>query len=511
MKQNIGDYRIDNDKLFGIFRGVVEDRFDPEKLCRCRIRVLGVHDELKDKTDLDGIPTEELPWAQPCYGLFQGSISGNGMWAVPLQGTYVFVFFENGNLMQPRYFLTAPGMPELPPDGSIGFNDPAEEWPDEDWLEEPDTHRYAKRDKLGDTSLLLDKFPNIREGNEIALGGTWDEAPPMYNSEYPYNNVLHTFAGLYIELDDTPGFERFHLYHPSNSYVEIDMEGRMVIRNNLDRWDITMANKMEETVEIHHRLVRAARTSKVLDSEWEEIMVDHYRVIHLNDLQEVHVNREHHIFVDDILQIDSNKDKLILANETMEVDGNRDRKVLGNERVEIQGNRDKKIIGNDTLKIEGNRVKHIVGDESEKTEGKKHDYCESEYKIEAEGELILRSAEKIIIEAPGIEFKGITFLDHCEYTEIASDFTWGGTAIGKCTGAVASDTAVIARSLGSATAPIENDVAAEANEPPEPPDTPAPSAPAAPKVPTPPPGAPGAPAAPEYEYSDMPPEPDECI
>ncbi|MCK5015886.1 MAG: hypothetical protein KAS32_02345, partial [Candidatus Peribacteraceae bacterium] len=144
MKNSLTDFRTDVDKLWGIYRGVIEDNKDKELLCRCRVRVLGVHDELKRKDDVNGIPTEELPWSHPCYSLFEGSVSGNGAWAVPLQGTYCFVFFENGNMMQPRYFLTAPGMPELPPDGEMGFNDPDEEWPDEDWLEEPDTHRLMK-------------------------------------------------------------------------------------------------------------------------------------------------------------------------------------------------------------------------------------------------------------------------------------------------------------------------------------------------------------------------------
>jgi len=159
MKNSVSDFRIDNDKLYGIYRGVVEDRYDKELLCRCRIRVLGIHDELKDKDDINGVPTEELPWAEPCFGLFEGSVSGNGAWSVPLQGSYVFVFFENGNWMQPRFFLTAPGMPELPPNPAIGFNDPDAEWPE--WILESDAHRLMRRDLLGLTSLLLVKVPSI--------------------------------------------------------------------------------------------------------------------------------------------------------------------------------------------------------------------------------------------------------------------------------------------------------------------------------------------------------------
>ena len=42
------------------FQGVVEDRFDPLKLGRVRVRILGLHTDNKKL-----IPTEDLPWAFP--------------------------------------------------------------------------------------------------------------------------------------------------------------------------------------------------------------------------------------------------------------------------------------------------------------------------------------------------------------------------------------------------------------------------------------------------------------
>ena len=43
------------------FIGVVEDRNDPSKLGRVKVRCLGFHSE--DKND---IPTADLPWAHVC-------------------------------------------------------------------------------------------------------------------------------------------------------------------------------------------------------------------------------------------------------------------------------------------------------------------------------------------------------------------------------------------------------------------------------------------------------------
>ena len=90
--------------LEGFSRGVVEDNNSPNGNGECRIRILGVHTPLREQGDEEGIPTDQLPWAQQVTGL-----GGNATSSVPRIGSYVFCFFENGNPLQPRYFGLAPG------------------------------------------------------------------------------------------------------------------------------------------------------------------------------------------------------------------------------------------------------------------------------------------------------------------------------------------------------------------------------------------------------------------
>ena len=56
------------------WQGVVEDRYDPLYLGRCRIRILGWHTE--DKTDM---PTESLPWAYPIQPITSAAQTGVGI------------------------------------------------------------------------------------------------------------------------------------------------------------------------------------------------------------------------------------------------------------------------------------------------------------------------------------------------------------------------------------------------------------------------------------------------
>jgi len=93
--------RIFNRDGFNWWIGVVEDRNDPEKLGRVRIRIYGYHTD--DKVLL---PTEDLPWAIPIHPITSAASSGIGITPVgPLTGTWVMGFFLDGEDMQQPAFM----------------------------------------------------------------------------------------------------------------------------------------------------------------------------------------------------------------------------------------------------------------------------------------------------------------------------------------------------------------------------------------------------------------------
>jgi hypothetical protein len=57
---------------------------------------------------------------------------------------------------------------------------------------------------------------------------TWDEPRSAFNASYPFNQVYETKNGHVQEFDDTVGNERYHRFHPSGTFVEIDSEGNEV-------------------------------------------------------------------------------------------------------------------------------------------------------------------------------------------------------------------------------------------------------------------------------------------
>lgn len=94
--------------------------------------------------------------------------------------------------------------------------------------------------------------------------------PSSYNDgEYPHNRVFKTPGGLCIEIDDTPGAERLHIWHPSGTYWELGKSGQLVER---------ATNKFCEAAN-HSSLIKGTKREFIDDT--------HYVTIRRNELKEV--------------------------------------------------------------------------------------------------------------------------------------------------------------------------------------------------------------------------------
>ena len=235
------------------FTGVVEDRRDPMKLGRMKVRVAGLHTEKRELGLVEGIPVEDLPWAHPMQPLTSGAMNGIGTTPLgPVEGTWVVGFFRDGeNCQEPIVMGTIGGYPMEPPK-PIGFHDPNLFYPKETHLVEPDTHRRARRDFAAPPDgEVIDSKPTplddaggrtYDQGVPIALDGTWDEPPNPFDALYPFNHVRHSESGHTAEWDDTLDHERIMEWHKTGTFKEIRETGTTVTKIQRDNYRITLGD-----------------------------------------------------------------------------------------------------------------------------------------------------------------------------------------------------------------------------------------------------------------------------
>ena len=256
------------------FTGVVEDRQDPKKLGRVRVRVLGLHTE-----DLTKIPTTDLPWAHIMHPVTNPSMQGLGDTPTFLvEGSWVVGFFLDAvEKQQPLIIGSLPGYPQKVADTSQGFNDPIGKYPSSSIThsshstKESDVNRLARglasethnsllrrrRTRLTGTSEVPTAGqPGLSNSQDFGTatedGGKWSEPNPKSvaqgtnpypSSLYPYNHVFESESGHIFEIDDTPDYERLYKEHMSGTFEEIHPHGTRVVKVVYDDYEIVARNK----------------------------------------------------------------------------------------------------------------------------------------------------------------------------------------------------------------------------------------------------------------------------
>lgn len=242
--------------------GVVEDRQDPIKLGRCRVRCVGWHSENKMK-----LPTNMLPWALP-----SNPVNKTETYA-PKEGDMVFGFFADGeNAQNPIMMGVFPNIPLKASNPKEAFFDPrtdaqlakAPRTPKSKQyrkngsgivitekdkaplypinLDEPTTSRLARNDpEYMDKTYIQERKDNVVK-NIPTVNSKWNEPTTKYNAKYPYNDVRETESGHITEFDDTPGAERIHQAHRNGSFQEWFPDGDKVEKITKDNYTIIMSD-----------------------------------------------------------------------------------------------------------------------------------------------------------------------------------------------------------------------------------------------------------------------------
>ena len=326
------------------FNGVVEDRNDPQKLGRLRVRCVGIHTDNKDD-----LPTADLPWSQLIHPITSSGISGLG--SSPgfiVEGSWVFGYFRDGMAMQePMVIGTLPGKPSELANVNKGFYDPNGVYPK--YKDEVDTNRLATNDSnnphLGlelrkltrKTAVPTADFDAVAVEDHVATSipasdhDTWSQPSIPYAAVYPYNHVF--------EIDDTLNNERLFTSHRTGTSQEIDKDGNQV---NIIKGD-------------HYNIISGKR----------QVVIDGQTDITIGGRHKLYINKDGATGNHYDIQIGQN------ANVNIQIDKGDLNIVLkdGKLNTNVAGDYNMKIGGNMNLDVRGNKVETVSGSKTSNTTG----------------------------------------------------------------------------------------------------------------------------------------------
>ena len=334
------------------FNGVVEDRQDPQKLGRLRVRCVGIHTDNKDD-----LPTSDLPWSQLIHPITSSGISGLG--SSPgfiVEGTWVFGYFRDGYAMQePMVIGTLPGKPAELANVNKGFYDPNGVYPK--YKDEVDTNRLATNDtanphlglelrkltrKTGVPTADFDAVPvqeHISTDIEASDSDTWSQPAIPYAAVYPYNHVFESESGHVFEIDDTLDNERIYQAHRTGTSFEIDKDGNQVDIVKGDHYNI-ISGKRQVVIEGNTDITIGGRHKLYINKDGA---TDNHYDIQVGPNANINI------------QIDKGDMNVVLK------DGKLNTNVAGDYNMKIGGNMNLDVRGNKTETVSGNKQSNTTG------------------------------------------------------------------------------------------------------------------------------------------------------
>ncbi len=354
------------------FIGVVEDRMDPEKLGRVRVRCIGHHTE--DKAD---IATKDLSWSTVMSPTTTPSMDGMG--STPpflVEGSWVTGFFIDQYRQESIIVGSLPGFntkKDTITRGDKGFSDPASIYPKNGMDYDTNklgrdggynkTHpsyinRYSKRIWSGSDdnpdNIQIATKPNNKS---VDPSGTddirkmWSEPEPKLglSTRYPFNHIQESESGHIHEIDDTPGAETILNYHRSGTFEEILPDGSKTTKIVGSEYEITIYDKnvyikgkCNITIDGDCRqLVKGDYVLEVFGDYTEKIHKSKHTKIGAsgegNYTYEINGNRSGHISDTDKLTIDSNYSRICKGNHTDKVNGTYDTTILEDYNTIVDG------------------------------------------------------------------------------------------------------------------------------------------------------------------------------
>jgi hypothetical protein len=283
--QEYDDFERENFQFNGNYRAIVENNDDPEKAGRVQVRIFGLHSPFASET-----PTDHLPWAEPCLGLYWSgghNIENNdtlsdryrpsgsendipnknvtkltpasgvfidpveddcgtgGFFTVPRKGTIVWVFFDSSNHNRPIYWGASPKQ--------------------QDWEEQQRKLTQDVNSTINNVKSLRDKFTpdkNPHKGAspaQNALVQTYCSKPRA--NVYPIDDINQQDVTSFTSKNGTTfivvnqnGKERYYLINKGTTTFVSEYGHRKTIVGTTSNAGSTINSNDEELVAGHKEL-----------------------------------------------------------------------------------------------------------------------------------------------------------------------------------------------------------------------------------------------------------------
>lgn len=179
------------------------------------------------------------------------------------------------------------------------------------------------------------------------------EPESSYKGEYPYVQTMHTEGGHIEEFDNTPGYERYRLFHPTGSYVEVAPDGRRTTKSVADDYFMVQGDGNKYIAGDSHTNVGG-----------DEVYYNMGNLRRQTDGTES-------IFIrgDDTKTVEGDGTIIVKGNLKIIVEGDASVEVQGNADVKVEGNCDTTVEGDYALKVGGNVTWTIGGTVSQNVTG----------------------------------------------------------------------------------------------------------------------------------------------
>ena len=389
---------------FSWFVGVVEDRNDPAKIGRVRVRVLGHHSE-----SLTEVKTTDLPWAHVMHPVTDPSMQGLGHTPSFLtQGSWVVGFFRDNEKQQPVIMGSLPGIPSDEANPELGFNDPrGTDVPQKSYkskegpthgpypgerdsghgIGESDTNRLARGTESESHQSLINRRDERLRGDpgneddpelvisEDATGiptatkpylsttsdeavqetrGFWEEpnpkgiiadANPYISAAYPYNHVFESESGHITEVDDSPGAERLFRQHMAGTFEEIHPDGSVVTKIVGDNYEIVIGSE--------NIVIKGSQNITVEGSVRELIKGDYIQEIEGDFYQKIHKNHRVKVGASDL---GGNREEEIVGNHAFNINDDVKGRIGGDVVINVEKSKWELVGGQYTLSVTGKKM-----------------------------------------------------------------------------------------------------------------------------------------------------------